>query len=200
MKLILARHGETDGNVNYINQGQMEGQLTSNGRKQAIMLGKRLSDEKIDEIYVSDLRRCVQTAEHILIYHPEAIVHYSSLLRERSLGFLEGSKRGDVAKYSKESGLNILDYKPEGGESIREVKLRVKTFIDELMQKHNDETILIVSHGQFIANIILYIMKLDDTNYDTYKHDNTAISIITFLDKPILEVKSCTTHLNDNIL
>ena len=42
--LYLARHGETIDNANKIMQGQTQGRLTDNGRKQAAELADRLSE------------------------------------------------------------------------------------------------------------------------------------------------------------
>jgi len=200
MRLILVRHGETEGNVMKINEGQKEGILTDKGRLQAIALGKRLSEQKIDVIFVSDLKRCVQTAEHIIIHHPNTPIFYEPLLRERNLGILEGSKRGEVIRQAQKVGLDIIEHKPQGGESILDVKERVKTFFNMLKNEYSDKTILIISHGQFIANMILYALGLDDTHYESYKQKNTAVSMITFKDKPVLEVTNCILHLNNNFL
>ena len=198
MKLILARHGETVGNVMMINQGQMHGELTSQGRMQAILLGKRLSAESIGAIYVSDLRRCVQTAEHVIVHHPDVPVYYEPLLRERHLGFLEGTKWGEVIRHTNLSGEEILNYRPEGGESINDVKYRVSQFLTNISQRHDNQTVLVVSHGQYIANIVLHVMGLDDTHYDEHKPENTAVSIIALTNPPNLFMSNCTAHLENN--
>ena len=197
MRLILARHGETIGNVNRINQGQDDGELTENGKRQSILLGERLSHESIDAIYVSDLGRCVDTAEHIIRHHKDTPVYYEPMIRERSLGVLEGSRYGDVARHAEKEGVPIIKYRPKGGESIEDVKARAKRFIGMVLEKYHGKTVLVVSHGQFIANIILYVLGLDDAHYDEYKHENTAISIIAVSEKPIMELHRCTRHLKD---
>ena len=198
MRLILARHAETIENLNNVNQGQMNGSLTGIGRIQASHLGRRLSEEKIDIAFISDLRRCVQTAEHILVHHPNIPVYYDRLLRERNLGVLQGSAYGEVAKHAEKSGVGLLDYKPKGGESINEMKLRVRQFIDALRENHTNKNILIVSHGQYIANIILYVLELDDSNYESYKQENTAVSIIVYDEKPVLQLNNSLLHLDNN--
>jgi len=58
MRLILVRHGETEENVAKITQGHMPSKLTKQGIEQAKKLALRLKDEKIDKIFVSDLKRC----------------------------------------------------------------------------------------------------------------------------------------------
>lgn len=61
----LVRHGQTEENVKKVLCGQQGGTLTQIGIKQAESLGKRLSNEKFDFIYVSDLARTRHTFECI---------------------------------------------------------------------------------------------------------------------------------------
>ena len=68
MRLILTRHGETEDNVKEILQGQAGGKLTAKGIEQAKKLALRLKKEKIDKIYVSDLKRAVDTAKELHAY------------------------------------------------------------------------------------------------------------------------------------
>ena len=57
MKIIIARHAEPD----YIHDT-----ITEKGKKEAALLAKRLSQIKIDEIYVSPLGRAKDTAAYTL--------------------------------------------------------------------------------------------------------------------------------------
>ena len=61
MELYIIRHGQTFSNIKNIIQGQTEGELTELGKKQASLLGKKLSKIKFNEIYCSDLNRAKQT-------------------------------------------------------------------------------------------------------------------------------------------
>lgn len=47
MKLIMARHGQTEENVKKIFQGHLPGKLTKLGEEQAKKLAERLKDEKL---------------------------------------------------------------------------------------------------------------------------------------------------------
>ena len=61
LKLYLVRHGQTFWNVEKRIQGQAESDLTPEGVRQSELLGKRLSQVEFDCIYVSPLRRTLQT-------------------------------------------------------------------------------------------------------------------------------------------
>ena len=87
--LYLARHGETEDNVNRIMQGQTQGRLTGNGLRQAAALRDRLRDARIDAIVASDLRRAIDTAA--VVATPRGMtVETTPLLRERDWGSFTG--------------------------------------------------------------------------------------------------------------
>ena len=65
-EVILVRHGESRAaskeNPFPLVDGHGDPELHPNGEQQAIAVGERLKDEKIDAIYVTSLQRTVQTA------------------------------------------------------------------------------------------------------------------------------------------
>ncbi len=66
MTLLLVRHGESEGNVEGLIQGQIDKPLTALGRVQANAVAERLSaDGGADRIVASPLARALQTAEAI---------------------------------------------------------------------------------------------------------------------------------------
>lgn len=82
IKLWLIRHGKTEGNklARYI--GTTDEPLCQEG----IEFLKKMDYPKVQEIYVSPLRRCVQTAE---ILFPEKPVHIIEELAECDFGEFE---------------------------------------------------------------------------------------------------------------
>ena len=87
--ILLVRHGETVDNARQIMQGQTQGELNEQGRRQAREVADRLKDEPVDVVLSSDLRRAVQTAEIIARPHLHA-VSTTPLLRERDWGSFTG--------------------------------------------------------------------------------------------------------------
>ena len=198
MKIIIARHGETKGNTKKLAEGGgSEGSLTKKGHEQARKLAKRLESEHIDVIVVSPLNRTRQTAEPIIKTHPKAEVILDPELREMDFGILEGITYDEYIEHKKKSGLSNLDFKRDGGESYNDVYARAKRFTEQALKKYAGKTVLMVSHGvmlrQIIANLLNQQVDADKRN----SHDNTGISVIEIKKdgnhKVIL--KNCTKHL-----
>ncbi|MEK6916030.1 MAG: histidine phosphatase family protein [Nanoarchaeota archaeon] len=84
MKLIIVRHGETFANEKGISCGWHNSRLNKVGLEQAKKLAYRLSNEKIDIIFCSDLMRCRQTIKPYLEKVKKEI-NYTKLLRERGI-------------------------------------------------------------------------------------------------------------------
>ena len=151
MKLYILRHGETDYNDQGRFQGQNDISLNERGKKQAEETRVELKDIKFDKVFVSPLKRAIETAKIVV---PDYNLEVNSRIIERSFGKLEGQK--GIPDYEK----RIKEFKIE---SILELEQRVKEFIEDISNKYKDcENILIVTHGG-IAQII---NKLLDERYN----------------------------------
>ena len=88
MRLLLIRHGEPDSNY-------AADRLTEKGKKEAALLADRMKQEKVDQFYVSPLRRARQTAAPTLAVRDEdAIVldwlkEFSAVLDVNESAFLQ---------------------------------------------------------------------------------------------------------------
>lgn len=179
MKLYFLRHGETIGNKEGICQGWQEGDLTDLGHKQAQQAADYLLKERFDAIIVSDLRRTRQTAAPIIATHKEATVIFEPLVRERNQGIFEGSQHGTFINYINDNNIDILTFKPEGGESILDVQERARTYYQELIKNYANKTVLVVSHGGFLSQIYMYLLGKENTkeNYDLVHPGNATLSL-----------------------
>lgn len=160
LKIYLTRHGETEWNVQERMQGQKDAPLTDKGVEQALKLGKALDNIKFNAVYSSSLYRAFRTAQ-IISNHTNIIV--SEELKEISFGEWEGRVFTDLV----ESYPQVMDnfrndpenYFPPTGESYFDVQKRVVPFVDNVISKHKEGNILIVSHGVTAKIIILHLLK-----------------------------------------
>jgi broad specificity phosphatase PhoE len=194
MKLLLVRHGETESNVKDLMIGNTEDPLNEKGMQQAEKIAMRLKDEKIDRIFCSRMKRARQTADAINKYHRKDIVIAEELV-ERHFGQLEGRPREEFRENAKKKGVSYYDYRPEGGESSRDVQERVMKFLNRLIEKYPEETILIVTHGVVITTILLDVGKISTNEYRKLMSHNTGLSVIEVTGKREIKLINCTKHL-----
>ena len=202
MKLITVRHGESKFNDMGVTAGWMDVELNEKGLEQARLVAKRLKGEKIDVIYSSDLKRAKKTAEEIRKFHNCGLV-LDERLREQKKGKYEGGPVKKMWDEFRASGKDILEWIPEGGESMGSVKDRSMEFLNEIEKKYKDKTVLMISHGGILAVVSRTFcneMKTDeDINSDSWKkhkHKNTSVSEYTFDgEKWKVDRVNCVGHL-----
>jgi probable phosphoglycerate mutase len=148
--ICLARHGETNWNLERRFQGQLDIALDYKGRLQAKALARELANTHFDHIYSSDLRRALDTAAP----HAEARrldIHERPDLREKHDGLWHGLTHADVeARYPGEYQHYLArraDYAAPGGESLMRFAARVRAALTKIAEAHPGETLLIVAHA-----------------------------------------------------
>jgi 2,3-bisphosphoglycerate-dependent phosphoglycerate mutase len=172
LRIYVARHGQTDWNLEGRLQGGTDIPLNATGRQQAVQLGERLKSIRLDAVYSSGLRRSRETAE--LIGGAAAL---TSLLRlnERRLGKFEGQKLarsttggGAAGAAASEDPLTreydrrliVPDDSLDGGETLAEFADRVGQATKELLARHRSGTILIVGHGMTNQMVLKSLLDL----------------------------------------
>jgi broad specificity phosphatase PhoE len=160
--IYILRHAQSLGNVNHIVQGQMDFDISREGRRQARELAANLGKIKFDKIFSSDLKRAQKTAKIIAAEHKVA-VETTRLLRERAYGRLEGKPSKEVfslldSLYAQIDKEKIGDFKPfDDVESFNEVIERFIRFVREVAVAYKNKTVLIVTHGGVIWLFLLHL-------------------------------------------
>lgn len=202
MKLLLTRHGETEWNVIRRYQGQSDVPLNQTGIRQAEQLAKRLSTEKIDAIYASDLCRAVDTAQIIQNAQEHKITEVVAdpRWRELSFGKWEGlNHEGIQAQWHDEATKWYADQvnsSPPGGETLLQLAERVQSALDELKNKHKDERVLVVSHSGAIQALLCLTLGVDLSRYWQFRILQASLTIISFHeDNAVLNLFNDISHL-----
>jgi probable phosphoglycerate mutase len=146
--VYLARHGESDWNVERRWQGHADRPLTARGREQARELAERLADVSLQAVYASDLRRAWETAEAVGSAQGLEVVRLPAL-REVDVGSWSGLTRDeceqrfpDAFERWQSGGVGWDD-----GESYEAMGERIVAVVKRLAAEHPDGAILVVSHG-----------------------------------------------------
>lgn len=153
MKIYIVRHGQTVENTQQILQGHLPGNLTEEGKSQIHATAERLATEgtAFKCIVSSDLKRALDSAD-ILAARLHLSVVPMKILRERDWGKYTGMPLWEAReKFWKKGKWRF----PKGDtESEEEILLRAKKTLKELQKRYQDDTIIVVTHGQFARNLI----------------------------------------------
>jgi len=190
--LYLIRHGETEQNAEGILQGKSGGNLNSKGVEQARLTGLALRNKGITAIHSSNLDRAIDTAL-IISDMIGAVLIPESQLRERNLGNLELKSWNDYLQAQQASGQSHEEFKPEGGESLVEMRMRLKPFLEEITGPYQRSNLLIVGHNAL--NSVLLDMLTDMTLAEIFeKGQNNACINILNVNAPM---KADAVQIND---
>lgn len=166
MKLALLRHGDTAWSAEGRIQGRSDVPLSDAGRA-------ALRDVKVPagmRVVCSPLRRCVETAA--AIGHPEAL--REPRLAEMSWGAWEGRRladlRDELGAAMQANEARGWDFRPQGGESPREVLARVRSWLGELR-----EPTLAVTHRGVIRAVFAAASGWDMLGKPPVKLDWSAL-------------------------
>jgi len=198
--LLIVRHGETDWNAEGRIQGHTDIGLSDTGAEQARLLGKRLAQIPIDAAYCSDLKRASETAKYAL-EEREVVAQGMVRLREYHKGAFEGMTLPEVqARFPDDYPRYLeknLDYAPQGGETARDVGVRVAGIFDEIKARHMNETVLVVGHGGSLRLAMASLLGMPLEGNWSFVFDNCGLTIVdTFEDNAVLSLFNDTSHLN----
>ncbi len=159
-RFIVVRHGETAWNAQGRIQGHLDSPLNEEGLAQAILVGERLGHERIDVIFCSDLGRVLQTVQPLVDRSGREPVR-DAMLRERHLGIFQGLTSAECQArhphdYARFHARDVEHVVP-GGESIRQVYLRVARFFDATARAHPDKTLAVFTHGGILDALYRHV-------------------------------------------
>ena len=197
MKLMLVRHGQTNGSGRYY--GRTDNDLNTVGREQAEGLRRRLAGEKISAIYTSTLKRAITTAETIAAGRGLEITRCSEL-DEVDFGNLEGMTYEEICRQYPTVAASWTDWSAQlefpGGESARFFSQRVVRFLERLESHNDDETILVVGHGGPLRLLLCRLLGLGIKHCNQFTFGLASISVVNrYSQGAILSQLSDVCHL-----
>ncbi len=163
MKVVLIRHGQSEGNIAQVIQGQKDYPLSKKGEEQAHKAGKELKEiYSFDRIYSSNLQRAAKTAEIIASYFNITEITFSEKLSELNFGSFQGRKSlglTDEEKAILSSCWENTTKRYPGGETVEELSTRVKEIFTEITHSNTENsTILVVSHRRTLFCLLKQIL------------------------------------------
>ena len=181
-EIILARHGETEWNVDEVFRGRIDVELNETGMKQSELLAEYLSDLKIDAIYSSPLKRALKTAGTIAGYHKLNIEIAPGII-DLDYGKWQGLPHQEVKDKYKElyaEWINSPDkVKMPAGESLNDVRERAITVVDNVIAKY-EGTVVLVSHRVVNKVLICALLGLDNSHFWNIRLDTCGITTLIY--------------------
>ena len=171
MKLYIARHGETQWNVENRVSGRTDIPLTEKGLEQAGSLAQKAMGKGIEVILCSPLLRARQTAQAV----GDAIgvpIEIDERLIELDFGIFEGVDRSDP-DFQNTRGQFPTRY--PGGESAFQLAHRVYGCLEDVKRKYAGKTVLLVCHGGVCRMVRSYFMDLSNDGYSHYYAPNAEL-------------------------
>ena len=154
------RHGQTDWNVAGRLQGHTDIPLNETGMQQARAVASAMASLPIETCVASDLSRAVTTAKNAMKYC-QTPFYINPNLRERSFGVWEGQLSQEAKR---KAGLDpyarLIDHTPPKAESWETFTNRVIQGVNETLEQHKGD-VLLVAHGYVFVALTKLLIDAD---------------------------------------
>ena len=178
LRILFVRHGETDWNRDRRIMGSQEIGINETGRRQALALKNELAQVPLDQVYSSPILRARDTAE-IITEERDLQPLFDKRLVEIDYGdwvgrtFKEIREMPDYVPYFKRLDTPVA---PKG-ETLFQVRDRALDFLEHVKKLHSDQTILVVSHADWIKCLLMQILEIPFVNIWKFRIDNVSVSL-----------------------
>lgn len=201
MRLVLVRHGESDGNVGNAYEGA-EPHLTERGRRQARCAGERARQRPYQALYTSPMSRALETACALSEATRLAPVVRVDLAEHRELPEFRGFSRSFLEQ--RYPGIALPEECTEEGwwpgveEAEAALYERAGLAAAWLRERHaaTEDRVLLVTHGGFGSALLSVFMGLPPCGYLRFWLGNCSYSVMDVAPEHVRLYKvSCTWHI-----
>ena len=161
-ELILLRHGKTAYNEKGVYCGSSNPLLSPQGIAETKRTAKHFEAIEPDAVYVSGSQRAVQTAR---IVTPRRSAVVMQTLREMDFGDFEGLCADDIERRMPQTWQAYLHdplaFAFPGGDSVPRFLADASETVQELVSRHDDQRVLIVTHKGVITAALSHLLHGD---------------------------------------
>src|SRR5207237_3055707 len=151
--------------------------MTERGRAEIAAQSERLAGDKVAAIYASPLQRTRETAE-IVAARLGLPIEFRDDLLELDFGEWTGATFDSIRadpRWQAWSTQRSLATIP-GGESMRQVQKRVVEALLDIAERHLDENVTVVSHGDVIRSALVFALGMPLDFYNRLEVGQGSIS------------------------
>ncbi len=179
-RLVLVRHAVT-AQTGPLLSGRMPGiDLSEKGVGQADATAQRLAKLPVAAVYASPIERTTQTARQIAAQHALDVVALPGVI-EADYGDWTGGKIADLAQTDEWKVVQVAPSRAQfpNGESITEMQARTVAALDEVVARHPNETVVVVSHADPIKSAIAHY---SGTHLDLFQRVHVSPASVTVFE------------------
>lgn len=185
-RIILVRHGQTRWNIPGEERFRGSGadlELDETGTKQAVAAGRSIAGRwRVSAVYTSPLKRALATAQII----GKAVGVEPQLLPgliDINYGQWQGLSQREVRDGKHDPAgptwfLNPSLARIPGGDSLQEVRERAAQALEEAMERHKEEDVVLVSHEVVCRLLLCHAIGLENSAFWQLGQALCAINVI----------------------
>ena len=201
-ELYLVRHGASadaiEGEDFELIDGHGNPPLSDIGREQAELVGARLAHLQFDVLYVTTLRRTVETAAPLIRRtgldpgrRTRSARGEPGRVGRRSVPAEDGGRRPDGGAHDEEERWDVVP----GAESPEVFGRRIRSAVERIAAAHPDARVVAFSHGAAIGEVLA--QATGSRPFAFLMSDNTAIArLVLTPDSWVLRGFNDTAHLH----
>lgn len=168
VRLLLARHGQTEWHHDNRYAGRTDVELTETGKREAQALARRAREEDPTLVVCSPLCRALDTAS-VAAEACGVELQIEGRLREIDFGEWEGRTLDEVRDTSP-AAVEQFEQKPgqrpfPRGEPLSVAAERALEVLNELHEKFEDQTVLVVAHNTLIRLSLCSLLRIPLQQY-----------------------------------
>jgi alpha-ribazole phosphatase len=180
MKLTLIRHTslQIDPGICY---GQSDIDVAASFTSEVESTQSKLVDSTFDVVYCSPLQRCVKLAEALDLGQDLGKVTQDERLKELHFGDWELRAWNDIPRDIFDDWAHDYANKaPPNGETFSQLQQRGIHFLDEMLAKHANEHIVIISHGGMIRALLAHVLNMELKGLFRFTIDYGSVTQLDF--------------------
>ena len=202
MRLYFVRHGQSHVNLKEWSNGNTDEGLTALGRRQAEALAAWLPTQvtTVDAIYCSTMRRARETA-HVMAEAYGLTAEEDDRLREIGNNKLDHTPwpNDSLPAHYPDYWASERPFAPvmpivEGGETMMHFRTRVGLFIEEMVNRHEKESIIAVCHGGVVEIAFDHIFNVGTYRRCEVWDKNTGVTFFEYVNHPTRETWRLRYH------
>ncbi len=176
MKLTLIRHTslQIEPGICY---GQSDIDVAASFASELASTQSKLANSAFDALYTSPLQRCVKLAEALNLSE----VAHDNRLKELYFGDWELRAWDDIPRDIFDAWAHDYANKaPPNGETFSQLQQRGIHFLAEMLAKHANEHIAIISHGGMIRALLAHVLNMELKGLFRFTIDYGSVTQLDF--------------------